>query len=318
MLFRLYGRLIVNQVACLIGMLLPAHVDRWNESARFRTTFGPVTWQIFTRCSTAPLVLARVVFSGHRRDWLWITTYYFYHHLTYRNCANRSIMIFTTLCHCHVNGIWFASPSIHIWRHSPFRALASFIRRLHSSLFSAVTLHPLIPSSCNASLWTTYPLCLCPTMLFPVMPVWGVYILLTKRAEIAALRSCIMFEHSMCQKSIPFPCSQVVIYLLNPSEASLRFPERKFFSGLRYPNAQPPTCRTRLSLFVWVITFDLFGLGDPASSYATAGLALRIIWPQRPHHYVKIGTLSRGVKYLLDSKVRREKTNKMQQLDVYY
>ena len=44
-------------------------------------------------------------------------------------------------------------PSIHIWRYSPFRALTSLIRRLHSSLFSALLLHPLIPSSCNASLW---------------------------------------------------------------------------------------------------------------------------------------------------------------------
>ena len=45
-------------------------------------------------------------------------------------------------------------PSIHIWRYSPFRDLASFIRRLHSSLFPDL-LHPLIPSSCKASLWTT-------------------------------------------------------------------------------------------------------------------------------------------------------------------
>jgi hypothetical protein len=32
-----------------------------------------------------------------------------------------------------------------------------------------------------------------------------------------------------------------------------------------------------VSLFVLVITFDLSGFGDPASSYAIAGLALRII-----------------------------------------
>ena len=38
---------------------------------------------------------------------------------------------------------------------SPFWALASLIRCLHSSLFSALLLHPLIPSSCNTSLWTT-------------------------------------------------------------------------------------------------------------------------------------------------------------------
>jgi hypothetical protein len=52
--------------------------------------------------------------------------------------------------------IWLRLRTIpfHIWRYRPFRALASLIRRLHSSLFS-VLLHPLIPSSCNASLWTT-------------------------------------------------------------------------------------------------------------------------------------------------------------------
>ena len=49
----------------------------------------------------------------------------------------------------------YEPPSIHTWRYSPFRALASPIRRLHSSLFSALLLHPLIPRSCNASLWTT-------------------------------------------------------------------------------------------------------------------------------------------------------------------
>jgi hypothetical protein len=109
------------------------------------------------------------------------------------------------------------------------------------------------------------------------------------------LQSWIMFEHSMYRKSIPFPCSQVVTYLLNLSEASLRFPEHKFFSGVEsYPHAQPPTWRLRVSHFVWVITFDLSGLGDSASSYATAGLAVRIIWPHKPHHYVEVGTPSGG------------------------
>jgi hypothetical protein len=31
-------------------------------------------------------------------------------------------------------------------------------------------------------------------------------------------------------------------------------------------SAQPPTWRTRVSLFVWVITLDLSGMGDPTSS----------------------------------------------------
>jgi hypothetical protein len=47
--------------------------------------------------------------------------------------------------------------------------------------------------------------------------------------------------------------------------------------GFVSPVPQPPTWRTRVSLFVWIITFDLSGMGDPASSYATAGIALRII-----------------------------------------
>ena len=52
-----------------------------------------------------------------------------------------------------------------------------------------------------------------------------------------------------------------------------------------------------VSLFVWAIIFDLSGLGDPANSYATAGLALRIIWPHKPHNYVKIDTPSWSVQY---------------------
>jgi len=43
----------------------------------------------------------------------------------------------------------------YIWCYSPFRASASLMRRLHSSLFSALFLNPRIHSSCNASLWTT-------------------------------------------------------------------------------------------------------------------------------------------------------------------
>ena len=55
--------------------------------------------------------------------------------------------------YARVNKQW--DPSIHVWCYSPFRALASLIRRLHSSLFATLLLHPLIPSSCRASLWTT-------------------------------------------------------------------------------------------------------------------------------------------------------------------
>ena len=56
-----------------------------------------------------------------------------------------------------------------------------------------------------------------------------------------------------------------------------------FFSGWRGagPSTQPPTWRTSVSLFVWVLSFDLSGKGGPTSSYATAGIALWIIAPRK-------------------------------------
>jgi hypothetical protein len=98
---------------------------------------------------------------------------------------------------------------------------------------------------------------------------------------------------STYQKANPFPCSQIVVYLSVPSEASLRFSQRVFFMGWGcQPHAQPPTWRTRVSLLVWAITFDLSGKGNPTSRYATAGTAFRIIWPRKPRHYVKVETPS--------------------------
>jgi hypothetical protein len=50
-----------------------------------------------------------------------------------------------------------------------------------------------------------------------------------------------------------------------------------FLGGVVSPTPNPATWRTRVSLFVWVITFDLSGMAGPTSSYATASIALRII-----------------------------------------
>jgi len=60
------------------------------------------------------------------------------------------------------------------------------------------------------------------------------------------------------------------------------------------PHAQPPVWGTSVSLFVWVITFDLSRMRDLASSCATAGLALRIFWLRKPNNYVKVGISSAG------------------------
>ena len=47
------------------------------------------------------------------------------------------------------------SSSVHLWRCSPFWALACLITRLHSSLSSARLLYFLIPRICDLSLWST-------------------------------------------------------------------------------------------------------------------------------------------------------------------
>jgi len=43
------------------------------------------------------------------------------------------------------------------------------------------------------------------------------------------------------------------------------------------PRAQPPPWKSRVSFFVWVITFDLSGMGGPIGSYATTSITLTII-----------------------------------------
>jgi hypothetical protein len=54
--------------------------------------------------------------------------------------------------------------------------------------------------------------------------------------------------------------------------------ELKLFTGWGcQPQAQPPTWKARVSLFVWIITFGLSGMGDSTSSYATTSIGLRII-----------------------------------------
>jgi hypothetical protein len=160
--------------------------------------------------------------------------------------------------------------SINVWRYSPFRALASLKACLHSSLCSALLLHPLTPSSCNASPWTT------------------------SANLVLGLPNCKQFSNVPSAKNqflFPKSTSWSVCWTL---PRHLRgFHNVTFFTGWGHqPHAQPPTWRTRVSLFIWVISFDLSGISAPASSYATAGLALRITWPHKSHHYVKVETPS--------------------------
>jgi hypothetical protein len=68
------------------------------------------------------------------------------------------------------------------------------------------------------------------------------------------------------------------------------FSTKHIFYGVglsaRYPT---PNREGRSFPFSQVITFDMYGKGGPTSSYATASVAFKIIWPHQPHHYVTIG-----------------------------
>jgi hypothetical protein len=63
---------------------------------------------------------------------------------------------------------------------------------------------------------------------------------------------------------------------------------RSYFLWNVEPHAQPPTWRTRVSLLVRTISFDLSGIGGPTSCYATANITLRVLWPRKAHHWVKM------------------------------
>ena len=76
---------------------------------------------------------------------------------------------------------------------------------------------------------------------------------------------------------------------------------RNAFYGVRFQlHVQPPTWRTRLSLFVWAITFDLSGIGGPTNSDASASIARRVIWPHKTCRYVKVGIRLGGFPCLIN------------------
>ena len=60
------------------------------------------------------------------------------------------------------------------------------------------------------------------------------------------------------------------------------------------PFAQPPTWRTRGSLFVCLLLFDLSGMGDPTRSIAPAGIALEVTGTRKHPHHDKGGSQSRS------------------------
>jgi hypothetical protein len=61
-----------------------------------------------------------------------------------------------------------------------------------------------------------------------------------------------------------------------------------------YPQTQPSTWRSRVSLFVWFLPLHLSGMDASTCSYATAGIALRVSGALKPHHHHKVETPSVG------------------------
>jgi len=77
---------------------------------------------------------------------------------------------------------------------------------------------------------------------------------------------------------LSFPYSQIVFCLSVPSAVFFMFSLHKCFYQVKLSvSSQPSTWSSGASLAALVITFDLSGMGDPASSYATACIVFRIL-----------------------------------------
>jgi hypothetical protein len=83
----------------------------------------------------------------------------------------------------------------------------------------------------------------------------------------------------------------LIFHSFHPSEADYLVPEQFNFYGVRLLASCPtPTWRARVSLFIWLLPLDLSGMGAPTTSYATAGIALRVSGALKPHYHDKMET----------------------------
>jgi hypothetical protein len=88
----------------------------------------------------------------------------------------------------------------------------------------------------------------------------------------------------------------LIFHSFGPSKADYLVPQQFSFYGVRLlvsrptPNLEDQGIPIRLAP-----TLDLSGMGDPISSYATAGIALRVSGALKPHHHDKVETPSVGL-----------------------
>jgi hypothetical protein len=73
--------------------------------------------------------------------------------------------------------------------------------------------------------------------------------------------------------------------------------EQFSFYGVRLLASRPtPNLEDHGILLRLASTPDLSGIGDPTSSYATAGIALKVSRALKPHHHDKVETPSVGIQ----------------------
>ena len=148
----------------------------------------------------------------------------------------------------------------------PLLGLAFLRRCLHYSLSSARLLHPRISRFCGVSLRMTSSHVLILRARMPMLRFWTVVGLF------------------MYQKSNPFLIAKLFAVYQSFQSNLWGFFNINCFAGWDQPHAQPPTWRTGVSVFVWVITLDLSGMGGPTSNYATASIVPWLIRSLKPHH----------------------------------
>jgi hypothetical protein len=78
---------------------------------------------------------------------------------------------------------------------------------------------------------------------------------------------------------------RLIIWFLN----NLVFYGVRLLASRPTPNLEDQSIPIRLAP-----TLDLSGMGDPTSSYATAGIALRVSRALKPHHHDKVERLLVG------------------------
>jgi hypothetical protein len=119
------------------------------------------------------------------------------------------------------------------------------------------------------------------------------------------LKTCSSLLHLLLWRFGPFS-GHGLSSLLPLPRLQLRFQNKSKFYRVGLLATRPtPILEGQCIPFVWVITFDLPVMGAPASSYATAGIALRILWPRKPRHYVGEGGGHCYIKVLIYWKLKR-------------